>query len=329
MPPLKERSELLFVFDATDINPNGDPLNENKPRMDEESGHCLISDVRLKRTIRDYLSNYRDENIFIREVRKDDNTLTTKEEFVESHGNDPGVVLDKCVDIRLFGATLAIGGGSSEQRPITFTGPVQFRMGRSLHRVGEPVFHQGTTVMPSGGEKTRGTFRDDYLLPYGLFGFYGVVNQKAGEETKLQEADIPLLIDGLWNGTKNLITRSKVGHMPRLLIQVIYNESYYLIGELDKRVKVKTSLREEELRDVSQLSLDITNLIRDLRSNKGKIKAIRVAADSRLEFFLDEDALSESTAQESASDGVEDGLSEQQQFLRNAFKDLPYEPFNL
>lgn len=307
MPPLEERSELLFVFDATDINPNGDPLNENKPRMDEESGHCLISDVRLKRTIRDYLSDYKDENIFIREVRKDDNTLTTKEEFVESHGNDPDVVLDKCVDIRLFGATLAIGGGGSEQRPITFTGPVQFRMGRSLHRVGEPVFHQGTTVMPSGGEKTRGTFRDDYLLPYGLFGFYGVVNQKAGEETKLQEADIPLLIDGLWNGTKNLITRSKVGQMPRLLIQVIYNEPYYLIGELDKRIKVKSDLREEELRDVSQFDLDISSLVADLNGKKEKIARIRGQEDSRLRLLLDDKTVS----------------------LAEAFKDLPYEPFNL
>lgn len=328
MPPLKERSELLFVFDATDVNPNGDPLNENKPRMDEESGHCLVSDVRLKRTIRDYLSEHKDENIFIREVRKDDNTLTTKEEFVESHGNDPEVVLEKCVDIRLFGATLAIGGAESEQRPITFTGPVQFRMGRSLHRVGEPVFHQGTTVMPSGGEKTRGTFRDDYLLPYGLFGFYGVVNQKAGEKTQLKEADVPLMIDSLWNGTKNLITRSKVGQMPRLLIQVVYKEPYYLMGELDKRIKVKTDLREEELRDISQLNLDITDLILDLRAHKGKIKTIKVAADSRLEFFVDEDALSLSTAQASASE-EESRVSKQQQFLRKAFGDLPYEPLDL
>lgn len=307
MPLLEERSELLFVFDATDINPNGDPLNENKPRMDEESGHCLVSDVRLKRTIRDYLSEHKDQEIFIREVRKEDNTLKTKEEFVAGYDNDPDTVLEKCVDIRLFGATLAIGGAKSDQRPITFTGPVQFRMGRSLHRVGEPVFHQGNTVMPSGGEKTRGTFRDDYLLPYGLFGFYGVVNQKAGEKTKLQTEDVPLLIDGLWNGTKNLITRSKVGQMPRLLIQVIYNEPFYLMGELDKRIKVKTDLREEELRDVAQLDLDISSLVADLKGKKEKVKSIRGEADPRLRLLLDGKTVS----------------------LAEAFKDLPYEPFDL
>ncbi len=329
MPQLEDRSELLFVFDATDVNPNGDPLNEDKPRMDEETGHCLVSDVRLKRTVRDYLSNHKGEEIFIREVRKEDGNLKTKEEFVEGYGNDPETVLDKCVDIRLFGATLAIGGAGSDQRPITFTGPVQFRMGRSLHRVGEPVFHQGNTVMPSGGDKTRGTFRDDYLLPYGLFGFYGVVNQKAGEQTKLREEDVPLLIDGLWNGTKNLITRSKVGQMPRLLIQVIYNEPYYLMGELDKRIRIKTDLREEELRDVSQLNLDITDLVRDLRAHKGKIKAIRAAADSRLKFFVDEDALPANAAQAPVSEGEEGNVSKQQQFLRKAFSDLPYEPLDL
>jgi Cas7 group CRISPR-associated protein Csh2 len=82
MPPLEDRSELLFVFDATDINPNGDPLNENKPRMDEETGHCLVSDVRLKRTIRDYLSDHKGEEIFVREVRKEDDNLATKEDIV-------------------------------------------------------------------------------------------------------------------------------------------------------------------------------------------------------------------------------------------------------
>lgn len=308
MPPLKDRSELLFVFDATDVNPNGDPLNENKPRMDEETGYCLVSDVRLKRTVRDYLSNYKNEEIFVREVRKEDGNLATKEEIVrENYGANSDTILDKCVDIRLFGATLAIGGAGSDQRPITFTGPVQFRMGRSLHRVGEPQFHQGNTVMPSGADRTRGTFRDEYLLPYGLFGFYGVVNQMAGEKTKLQEADVPLMIDGLWNGTKNLITRSKVGQMPRLLIQVVYNEPYYLMGELDKRIKVKTDLQQEELRDVSQLDLDISSLVADLKGKREKVKSVRGEADPRLRLLLDGNSVS----------------------LAKAFEGLPYEPLNL
>ena len=51
---LRNRSELVFLYDAKDINPNGDPMDENKPRIDEETGNNMVTDVRLKRTIRDY-----------------------------------------------------------------------------------------------------------------------------------------------------------------------------------------------------------------------------------------------------------------------------------
>ena len=52
------RSELLFLYDISDANPNGDPLDENKPRIDEETEINIVTDVRLKRTIRDYLEEF-------------------------------------------------------------------------------------------------------------------------------------------------------------------------------------------------------------------------------------------------------------------------------
>ena len=55
---IKNRSELLFCYDVTDANPNGDPLDANKPRIDEETNINFVTDVRLKRTIRDYLFEY-------------------------------------------------------------------------------------------------------------------------------------------------------------------------------------------------------------------------------------------------------------------------------
>jgi len=58
------------LYDVKDVNPNGDPLEENKPRIDEETGINVVSDVRLKRTIRDYLDSI-GELIFIKEVRRD------------------------------------------------------------------------------------------------------------------------------------------------------------------------------------------------------------------------------------------------------------------
>ena len=71
---IDKRSELLFCYDITDANPNGDPLDANKPRIDEETGTNIVTDVRLKRTIRDYLYDYKGYNgengkdIFVREI---------------------------------------------------------------------------------------------------------------------------------------------------------------------------------------------------------------------------------------------------------------------
>ena len=65
------RSELLFLYDINDANPNGDPLDENKPRIDEETETNFVTDVRLKRTIRDYLKEFADEEIFVREKSSD------------------------------------------------------------------------------------------------------------------------------------------------------------------------------------------------------------------------------------------------------------------
>ena len=56
---IKDRSEILFLYDIRDGNPNGDPMDENKPRIDEETGVNIVTDVRLKRTIRDYLHDFR------------------------------------------------------------------------------------------------------------------------------------------------------------------------------------------------------------------------------------------------------------------------------
>src|SRR5258707_375468 len=74
-PTVSRRSEILFLYDVTDANPNGDPNDENRPRMDSESGRAKVSDVRLKRTIRDYLHEYRRMEIFCREIPKDDGTI--------------------------------------------------------------------------------------------------------------------------------------------------------------------------------------------------------------------------------------------------------------
>lgn len=276
------RSEIVFLYDVKDINPNGDPLDENKPRIDEETMINLVSDVRLKRTIRDYLHDFKGMEIFILGVKKDDGSLKEKEDRLEDLKiTKPEDMFSRCIDMRLFGSTAAI-----KKKSITFTGPVQFRIGRSLHRV-KVSFMKGTTVMPSKEKKAQGTFTEQYVLPYSLIGFYGIVNENAGAFVNLTNSDIALLLEALWNGTKNQISRSKVGQMPRLLIRVIYIEKNYHIGDLTSMIRLESTLQDEEIRDAADYQLDLSELMSSLRKNKEKIQMIEFISDDRMRYIAD------------------------------------------
>jgi len=276
---VSNRSEIVFLYDVKDSNPNGDPLDENKPRIDEETMLNIVTDVRLKRTVRDYLHDFRNEEIFILGVKKEDGKIKTKEErMTDLEINSAEDMTKKCVDIRLFGATAAV-----KDKTIILTGPVQFKIGRSLHKV-QLKYIKGTTVSPSAQDKTQGTFTEMYVLPYSLISFYGVINENAAKETKLTNDDVELLMDALWNGTKNLLSRSKVGQIPRLLVKVNYKEKDYHIGDLNALLKLESDVREEEIRDIADYAIDVTSLLETLFANKDKIKDIDVMLDERLTF---------------------------------------------
>lgn len=279
---ISKRSELLFFYDVKDINPNGDPLDDNKPRIDEETMENLVSDVRLKRTVRDYLHDFKNQEIFIRGTRDDKGVLKDKEDRMKDLKiTNAEELIKTCIDIRLFGATTAIKG-----KTITMTGPVQFRIGRSLHRV-KMAYMKGTTVMPSDKSSKQGTFTEQYVLPYSLIGFYGIVNENAAKTTKLTTDDLNSLMDGLWNGTKNLISRSKVGQMPRLLMNVTYKEKNYHIGDLNALIKKAASeLPDEEIRDICQIPLEIFSLVEAFASNAEKIDHIDYCADPHMKFLM-------------------------------------------
>jgi CRISPR-associated protein Csh2 len=279
---IQNRSEILFLYDVKDGNPNGDPVDENKPRIDEETNENIVTDVRLKRTIRDYLYEYKNQEIFIREIRKEDSNLITKEERMKQLGKDS--IINKCIDIRLFGSTTAV-----ENQTLALTGPVQFKFGRSLHKV-DLTYIKGTTVMPSGQEKKQGTFTERYILPYSLIAFYGIVNENAAkmQNIPLTNNDIDLMMEGIWNGTKNLISGTKFGQMPRILMQVIYKENQnFFIGELDKYISIQSDLQDEALRDISDLKIDITKLVNVLKNHQDKIESIKYKVDERVNFVLD------------------------------------------
>jgi len=258
-----KRTEILFLYDVQNANPNGDPSDENKPRIDEETGHNIVTDVRLKRTVRDYLFNYEGysqdgvRDIFVRQTYVDANPqsgLNDGKNRAKHYKDNLNLILDACIDVRLFGGVIPLDKAS-----ITFTGPVQFKMGRSLHRV-EPQYIKGTGAFAAKAGAKQQTFREEYVLPYSLIAFYGIINENAAQHTKLTTADIDMLKTALWNGTKQLITRSKMEHNPRLLLMLEHKNPNFFIGELDKHIKLVSGLGDEQIRGLNDFKLDLSPL---------------------------------------------------------------------
>jgi CRISPR-associated protein Csh2 len=162
-------------------------------------------------------------------------------------------------------------------------------MGRSLHKV-ELKHIKGTGAFAAGKDKRQKTFREEDILPYSLISFYGIINENAAKHSQLTEDDISLLLEGMWNGTKNLISRSKVGQMPRLLLKVNYKEQNYHIGDLDKLITIKDieQMSQEKIRDISEFELDASKLVKVLNNHKEKINSINLKLDNRIRINLEE-----------------------------------------
>ncbi len=285
---LNNRSEILFLYDIENANPNGDPLNENRPRFDTESSTILVTDVRLKRTIRDYWYEYKGFNgnegkdVFVRETTyKDGDKEYIKDGKRRAKDFDEQVerILKTCIDIRVFGGVIPLSNAS-----ITKIGPVQFQMGRSLNKT-EIIEEQGTGAFASGDNKSQSTFRTEFKVPYAIIGFNGIINEKAAYYSQMSVEDKELLLEGIWEGTKNLISRSKFGQTPLFLLTIDYNEPFY-IGNLRQRIRLNTGEKNElQIRGVEDYQLEITGLLDALKEHKDKIKNVTLRTDTRLKMI--------------------------------------------
>jgi CRISPR-associated protein Csh2 len=293
MPEVK-RTEILFLYDVQNANPNGDPSDENKPRIDEETGINIVTDVRLKRTVRDYFQNFlgydgkNGKDIFVRQTNVGDDPekgLNDAKGRAKSFDNNPDNIFNQCIDIRLFGGVIPITTGKSKDSSITLTGPVQFKIGHSLHKV-KTLYIKGTGAFASKAGAEQNTFREEYILPYSLIAFYGIFNENAAKHSKMTTEDLELLKEALWNGTKQLITRSKFEHNPRMLLTITHDDPNCFIGELDHYIELNSKVNDEEIRNLADFELDLSKLNEKFNSLKliGKKFAIEIKADPNLKL---------------------------------------------
>ena len=299
-------SDILYLYDAKLTNPNGDPDEENKPRMDDATGRNLVSDVRLKRYLRDYWLNNEASDIWVRR-QKDGTTTDAKgrmKELLKQYNTDNGEkltekaasknvdfknwILGKMLDVRLFGATMPM-----EKTSITMTGPVQFSWGYSLHRV---EINPSATISSTfagrdtGGKGDYGTFGKDWRVLYSLIGYYGIVSRHRARHTHLTTEDIDKLDDAMLKAIPSeATTRSKIGQLPRLYLRVEYNENVNTkLGDMREDIKLvaKNGKMLDTIRDVKDYTLDVHLLVNHVDQYEKHISCAKLFIHPSLETSL-------------------------------------------
>lgn len=320
--PVTNRSEIVFCYDAVDANPNGNPLSgANRPRIDPETQQAVVTDVRLKRYLRDQLDDD-GHGVYVRNVKNDEGEQSSREnlladrlrtlepddwEFDDLDEEDEaelreevfGDFLDNSADVRYFGATMSVDmkgnyAPFAEYLPDHFTGPVQFSPGKTLHSVTEnEEYNSLTSVIATGEGKEQGGFDlDDHRIQYGFIAFHGLVDENGAADTKLSAADVERLDTLVWRAIKNqTISRSKVGQEPRLYLRVEYDDESFHLGGLTRDLEIdeEHSMPADELRNVRGFTLDATDLVERLSRHSDRLARIRVVASDVLDVTVGDD----------------------------------------
>lgn len=224
MEPIKNRYEFVVLFDVENGNPNGDPDAGNMPRIDPESGYGLVTDVCLKRKIRNYVETAKEDESGYRIYVKDSVPLNRsdaeacaalnvapdklKDEKKKDGSLDERLRDYMCrnyYDIRTFGAvmtTFVKGALNCGQ----VRGPVQLGFARSV----DPIMPQEVTITrvaittEADAEKKGTEMGRKYIVPYGLYRCEGYVSANlARKSTGFSEDDLALLWQAIINMFEN------------------------------------------------------------------------------------------------------------------------------
>lgn len=213
MTALTNRYDFVFFFDVANGNPNGDPDAGNLPRMDPETSQGLVSDVSIKRKIRNYVDamDKAGSQIFIREreplnpkiarafevkdlptFRKQNGSWDTKLAKGRSQEDirlGQEWLCSQYFDVRSFGGVFSTGPNAGQIR-----GPLQFTFARSV----EPIMPLEISITRVADvDKEEGEMGRKHIVPYGLYRVHGFVNAKLAQKTGFSADDLALLKEAL------------------------------------------------------------------------------------------------------------------------------------
>jgi CRISPR-associated protein Csd2 len=243
--PITNRYDFVFLFDVKDGNPNGDPDQVNLPRADAEDQHGLVTDVCIKRKVRNYVTLEKELktpfDIFIRQEHWLNKIIDSAlGETIQQRQNN---LCDNYFDIRTFGAVLSTGDKGAG----TIRGPVQFTFSRSEDRIYQAE-HSITRCAVTTEEDAKkqekrefaSTFGRKSTVPYALYRMHGFISAVDAKKTKFSEEDLKLLWKSLVNAFEHDRAAARGEMNPRKLV-IFKHESHLgndLSGQLFERVKI-------------------------------------------------------------------------------------------
>lgn len=210
MSELKNRIDFVYIFDVQDGNPNGDPDAGNLPRVDAETGMGLVTDVCLKRKVRNYVQVAKNcaagYDIFIKEKAVLNKAIDAahEDESVKSSADKTSSARDfmckEYYDIRTFGAVMSTGKNAGQVR-----GPVQLTFARSVDPVAamEHSITRMAVATEKEAEKQGGdnrTMGRKATIPYGLYVCHGFISANLARQTGFSEEDLSIF----WEALKNM-----------------------------------------------------------------------------------------------------------------------------
>lgn len=209
MTELKNRIDFVYIFDVQDGNPNGDPDAGNLPRIDAETGMGLVTDVCLKRKVRNYVQVAKDltagYDIFIKEKAILNNSIDAahdEESVINATDRTLAardVMCKRFYDVRTFGAVMSTGKNAGQVR-----GPIQLTFARSVEPImtSEHSITRMAVATEKEAEKQSGdnrTMGRKATVPYGLYVCHGFISANLANQTGFSEEDMELFWDALKN----------------------------------------------------------------------------------------------------------------------------------
>lgn len=207
---LKKRYDFVLLFDVKDGNPNGDPDAGNLPRLDAETGNGLVTDVCLKRKVRNFVQLAKQGeagyDIFVKEKAILNNAIDEAHdsEAVKAQKKDADkteaarqFMCAKYFDIRTFGAVMSTGKNAGQVR-----GPVQMTFGRSIDPIvsSEHSITRMAVATEAEAEKQKGdnrTMGRKFTVPYGLYVSHGFISAHLAAQTGFTTDDLDVFWEAL------------------------------------------------------------------------------------------------------------------------------------